>query len=119
MPLTVLDLVLKTRTEPAAVPINTCFPDGWKRATVIADLIWRFNSRWREITIDVPHLVELFSSIIQYFIEFHARPMFFPKVSEIYFSCAYEREDYFSVDSALINQAEYPVCRHIRVLWME
>jgi hypothetical protein len=42
--LTIFVLVLKTRIEPAAVPMNMYFPDGSKRATVIADLV-QFNHK--------------------------------------------------------------------------
>lgn len=50
---TILVLVLKTRIEPAAVPMNMCFPDGSKRATVIADLV-PFNDRKKRVMTNRP-----------------------------------------------------------------
>lgn len=38
MSLTVFVRALNTRTDPEAVPMNICLPEGSNRATVIADL---------------------------------------------------------------------------------
>jgi len=77
--LTILVLVLKTKTEPAAVPMNMCFPDGSKRATVIADLI-PFNNKQERTVTDIPQLVRLLVTVILHFTKLNTRPMFFPKV---------------------------------------
>lgn len=46
-------LVLKTRMEPDEVPMKTCFPEGSKRATVMADL-FDLNGCHELKCVDVP-----------------------------------------------------------------